>query len=115
MALKVGSRGGISPFMVMEVMRAAAEREQQGDAVYHLEVGQPGTSAPQGVIAAAHRALDTNRIGYTTALGIPELRAAIADHYRMAYGIDIDPARVVVTTGSSGWFHSGLSRRLRSG
>lgn len=102
--LKVGSRGSIPAFMVMEVMRAAAERERSGDAVYHLEVGQPGTSAPRGVIEAAHRALDTDRIGYTVALGIPELREAIAGHYQSEYGLTVPEDRIVVTTGSSGGF-----------
>lgn len=104
MSLKIGSRGAIPAFMVMEVMRAAALRERNGDAVYHLEVGQPGTSAPRGVIEAAHKALDENRIGYTVALGIPELRAAIAKHYKDQYGLDVPEDRVIVTTGSSGGF-----------
>lgn len=106
--LKVGSRGHIPPFLVMEVMRAAAQREQQGDAVYHLEVGQPGTSAPRGVIAAAHAALDGNRIGYTVALGIPELRSAIAADYQAVYGASVPAERVVVTTGSSCGFILGF-------
>lgn len=109
--LKVGRRGEIPPFMVMEVMRAAALRERAGDAVYHLEVGQPGTSAPRGVIEAAHRALDEDRIGYTVALGIPELRAAIAAHYRDVHrigGVGVPDNRVVVTTGSSCGFILGF-------
>ena len=104
MALKVSSRGEIPPFIVMEVMRAAAEREATGDAVYHLEVGQPGTGAPQGVIEAAKHALDNHRLGYTVALGIPELRAAIQEHYRRDYGLSVPMERIVVTTGSSGGF-----------
>lgn len=101
MSLKIGSRGAIPAFMVMEVMRAAALRERNGDAVFHLEVGQPGTSAPRGVIEAAHKALDTDRIGYTVALGIPELREAIAKHYKDQYAISVPAERIVVTTGSS--------------
>jgi aspartate/methionine/tyrosine aminotransferase len=108
MALKVGSRGAIPPFIVMEVMRAAAEREAEEKAVYHLEVGQPGTSAPSGVIEAAHRALDTDRLGYTVALGIPALRQAIARHYRDFYGQDVPVERIVATTGSSGAFILGF-------
>ena len=104
MALKVASRGQASPFIVMEVMRAADQREAAGNAVYHLEVGQPGTSAPQGVIRAAQSALTENRLGYTLALGIGELRQAIVGHYRDFYGIDVDVERVVVTTGSSAGF-----------
>ena len=104
MALKVSQRGMIPPFLVMDIMQAAAEREAEQKAVYHLEVGQPGTPAPQGVLAAAKRALDENRLGYTLSMGIPELRAAIANHYAKTYNVDLDPARVVVTTGSSAGF-----------
>jgi len=104
MALKVSQRGMIPPFLVMDIMQAAAEREAEQKAVYHLEVGQPGTPAPQGVLAAAKRALDENRLGYTLSMGIPELRAAIAKHYAKTYNVDLDPARVVVTTGSSAGF-----------
>ncbi|MGE4220328.1 MAG: pyridoxal phosphate-dependent aminotransferase [Alphaproteobacteria bacterium] len=104
MALKVAARGAIPAFMVMDVMRAANAREAAKQAVYHLEVGQPGTPAPQGVLRAAHAALDSQRLGYTEALGIPELRAAVAKHYADSYGVALDPARVVATTGSSAGF-----------
>ena len=100
MPLKVSSRGSIPPFIVMDVMQAAAEREAAAKAVYHMEVGQPGTPAPQGVLEAAKRAIDDNRLGYTVALGIPELRAAIAGHYVCSYGVHIDPSRIVVTRRS---------------
>jgi aspartate/methionine/tyrosine aminotransferase len=103
-ALKVAGRAAIAPFIVMEVMRAAAEREVAGGEVLHLEVGQPGTSAPGSVLAAAHRALDEDGIGYTLALGIDPLREAIARHYRTSYGVDVPARRIVVTTGSSGGF-----------
>ena len=104
MPLKVSQRGAIPPFIVMDVMQAAAEREAEQKAVFHLEVGQPGTPAPQGVLDAARCALDENRLGYTVAMGIPELREAIAAHYARTYGVDLDPRRVVVTTGSSAGF-----------
>ncbi len=104
MVLKVARRGRIPPFIVMDVMQAASERAARNDAVYHLEVGQPGTAAPARVIEAAREALANDRLGYTVALGIPELREAIARRYRDYYGVAVDPARVVVTTGSSGGF-----------
>ncbi len=104
MVLKVAGRGVIPPFFVMEVMRAAAEREAAGGDVLHLEVGQPSTAAPGRVIAAAKAALDSDRLGYTEALGIPALRRAISNHYRERHGLDVPPRRVVVTTGSSGGF-----------
>lgn len=104
MALKVAARGKVPPFIVMDVMRAANEREAAGGDVLHLEVGQPGTPAPQGVLTAARRALDEHLIGYTDALGLPALRQRIARHYEDWYGCTLDPRRVVVTTGSSAAF-----------
>jgi aspartate/methionine/tyrosine aminotransferase len=90
--------------MVMDVMAAAARIEAGGGHVVHMEVGQPAAPAPACAIAAAQAALAAGRIGYTEALGIPRLRARIARHYAERYGIDIDPGRIVVTTGSSGGF-----------
>ena len=104
MALKVAKRGLVPPFIVMDVMRAAAERAAAGDDVLHLEVGQPSTGAPQAVLEAAKSALDADPIGYTLALGIEPLRARIARHYADEYGVAIPEERIVVTTGSSGAF-----------
>lgn len=98
------NRGEIAPFFVMEVMRAAEERELAGDQVLHLEVGQPSTPAPAGVIEAAHRALDEDVLGYTTAAGTPELRARVARHYDEWYGVEVDPDRLMFTVGASGAF-----------
>src|SRR5580693_3272553 len=97
-------RSEVPAFMVMDVMAAAARIEAAGGHVIHMEVGQPAASAPKAAIAAAHAALDSGRIDYTSALGIPSLRARIARHYREAYGCAVDPDRIVVTTGSSGAF-----------
>ncbi len=97
-------RSEIAPFIVMDVMERAARIEAAGGHVIHMEVGQPAASAPAAAREAARRALDHGRIGYTTALGLPSLRARIARHYGEAYGVDLDPARVVVTTGSSAGF-----------
>lgn len=104
MALKQSKRGAISPFIVMDVMRAANARETTGKAVYHLEVGQPGTPAPAKVREAARQALDDDLIGYTNALGIDPLRAAIANHYKTKFGLSVDPGRVCVSNGSSAAF-----------
>jgi aspartate/methionine/tyrosine aminotransferase len=104
MALKTSKRGAVAPFIVMDVLRAANERAARGESVLHLEVGQPATAAPAVVIEAAKAALDGDRIGYTEAFGIPELRARIARHYADYYGMPVDEERVVVTTGSSGAF-----------
>jgi aspartate/methionine/tyrosine aminotransferase len=102
--LRPSKRGDVPPFMVMDVMTAAARIEEAGGHVIHMEVGQPAAPAPKTAIAAAKAALDIGRIGYTEALGIPPLRARIARHYKESYGAEVDPARIVVTTGSSGAF-----------
>jgi len=97
-------RGDVPPFMVMDVMAAAARIEASGGHVIHMEVGQPSSPAPATALAAARAALDQGLIDYTSALGIPSLRARIARHYRETYACDVDPERIVVTTGSSGAF-----------
>jgi len=106
--MKISKRGNVPPFFVMEVMRAAFERERAGLEVLHLEVGQPSTGAPKGVIEAAQRALTSDKLGYTDALGIPPLRAAIARWYRDRYGVEIPEGRIAVTVGSSGAFQLGF-------
>lgn len=88
----------------MEVLKAANEREADGTRVMHMEVGEPGAGTPAKVLAAAARALKEDPLGYTEALGLPELRRAIAGHYRDAYGLDVPEERIAVTTGSSGGF-----------
>ncbi|AWL96342.1 aminotransferase class I/II-fold pyridoxal phosphate-dependent enzyme [Bradyrhizobium ottawaense] len=102
--LEPSRRSDVPPFMVMDVMAAAARIEAAGGHVVHMEVGQPAAGAPSTAIAAAHAALEAGRIDYTSALGIPSLRERIARHYRDAYGCAISPDRIVVTTGSSGGF-----------
>jgi aspartate/methionine/tyrosine aminotransferase len=102
--LKPSKRSDVPPFIVMDVMAAAAQREAQGAHIIHMEVGQPAAPAPAVAIKAAQAVLAHGRIGYTETLGIPALRARIARHYEDTYDLSFDPARVVVTTGSSGGF-----------
>jgi aspartate/methionine/tyrosine aminotransferase len=97
------SRSDVPAFIVMDVMAAAARLEAAGAHVIHMEVGQPFSPAPKAAIAAARAALG-GPLAYTEALGIPSLRARIARDYRDTYSAEIDPARIVVTTGSSGGF-----------
>jgi aspartate/methionine/tyrosine aminotransferase len=101
-------RSAIPPFIVMDVMQAAAEREAQGAGVIHMEVGQPGTPAPRAALARAAQALERETLGYTVALGLPALRERIARHYAERHGVSVDPERVVVTTGSSAGFVLGF-------
>jgi aspartate/methionine/tyrosine aminotransferase len=103
-ALSATRRSEIDSFIVMDVMRAAAEREAAGVHVVHMEVGQPATPAPRLAREAAKRAIDRDTLGYTQALGTDALRARIARHYGETYGIDVAPRRVIVTTGSSAGF-----------
>jgi aspartate/methionine/tyrosine aminotransferase len=97
-------RSDVPAFMVMDVMAAAARIEEQGGRVIHMEVGQPAAPAPSCAIAAARSALGHGRLGYTESLGMPALRTRIARHYGEQYGADLDPERVIVTTGSSAGF-----------
>jgi aspartate/methionine/tyrosine aminotransferase len=102
--IRPSARSDVPPFMVMDVMAAAARIEAAGGRVIHMEVGQPAAAAPTSAIAAARAALASGRLGYTETLGMASLRARIARHYDETYGVAIDPGRVVVTTGSSAAF-----------
>ena len=115
MSLRASRRGLVPPFIAMDVLRAANEREAAGADVIHLEVGQPGTQAPEAVREAARHALAHEPIGYTDALGITPLRQAIASHYRAQYGLTVDPGEVVVTTGSSAAFQLAFLAAFEAG
>jgi len=97
-------RGQVDAFIVMDVMEAARAAEAAGRHIIHMEVGQPGTAAPEGARAALRDQMLHDPMGYTVALGLPALRARIAQLYADWYGITLDPSRVVVTPGSSGAF-----------
>ena len=101
---RVALRAGVPPFYVMDVWLAAAERQRTHGDLVNLSAGQPSAGAPEPVRAAAVAALEHNQLGYSVALGIPELRAAIAGSYSDRYGLIVDPDEVVLTTGSSGGF-----------
>jgi aspartate/methionine/tyrosine aminotransferase len=100
----VARRSSIDPFIVMDVMREANVRAAEGADIIHLEVGQPGTPAPRAARERARAALETDRLGYTDALGLPALRERIARYYRERYDVGVAPERVVVTSGSSAGF-----------
>ena len=102
--MRNATRALVDPFIVMDVMEAARAAEAQGRSIIHMEVGQPGTGAPEGARAAVAQAIHTDALGYTVALGLPELRARIAGLYKKWYDVDLDPARVVVTSWSSAGF-----------
>lgn len=102
--MRYSSRGDIDPFIVMDVMEAARRAEAAGRHIIHMEVGQPGTGAPAAALAQLAQDMQQQPLGYTVGLGLPELRARIARHYARWYDVDLDPARVVITSGASGAF-----------
>lgn len=102
--MRIARRSLVPPFAVMEVLAAANARAAAGESVISLCAGQPAAGAPTAVRAAAMTLLADGDLGYTEAIGTPALRSALATHYGRWYDVDLDPARVVVTTGSSGAF-----------
>ncbi len=112
--MRQSQRGEVDPFIVMDVMEAARKAEAAGRHIIHMEVGQPGTGAPAAARAKLAEEL-ADPLGYTVGLGLPELRARIARHYGDWYGVDLDPARVVVTSGASGAFLLAFSALFDNG
>lgn len=105
MVVSVSKRGEVEPFHAMDILAEANRLKALGMPVISLAVGQPFDPAPTLVREAAARALRDGRIGYTDALGRADLRQAIAAHYAEHYGIEVSPARIAVTTGSSAGFN----------
>ena len=112
--MRQSRRGDVDPFIVMDVMEAARKAEAGGRHVIHMEVGQPGTGAPEAAKAALIAEMQ-DPLGYTVGLGLPELRARIARHYDEWYGVTLDPARVVITSGASGAFLLAFSALFDNG
>lgn len=102
--MKVSRRADVPPFAVMEIIAAANKRKAAGQSIINLCAGEPVTGASDAVRDRAAHILADGNLGYTEAMGAPALRAAIAEHYQRWYGMHVDPARVAVTTGSSGGF-----------
>ena len=113
--MRNSTRSKVDPFIVMDVMQAAARAEAQGRHIIHMEVGQPGTGAPKAATHALTRAMEEGPLGYTVALGVPALRARIAQMYGEWYNVDLDPARVVITSGSSAGFILAFTALFDSG
>ena len=113
--MRNSTRGAVDPFIVMDVMEAARQAETEGRHIIHMEVGQPGTPAPALARNAVAAAMRDDPLGYTVALGLPALRNRIALLYGEWYDVDLDPARVVVTPGSSGGFILAFSALFDAG
>jgi aspartate/methionine/tyrosine aminotransferase len=105
----------IKPFIVMEVLEKAQEMESRGIDVIHLEVGEPDFDVPESVRIASNVAMRTGHTHYTHSLGDPELRGVISKEYQKRYGLDIDPGRIVITSGSSPAIHLVLSVLMEAG
>jgi aspartate/methionine/tyrosine aminotransferase len=113
--MRNSTRSAVDPFIVMDVMQAASAAEEAGRHIIHMEVGQPGTGAPKGAAEALTKAMGEGALGYTVALGLPALRTRIAQMYGEWYNVDLDPARVVITPGSSGGFLLAFTALFDSG
>jgi aspartate/methionine/tyrosine aminotransferase len=103
--ITLSKRSAVEPFHAMDILAEANRRKQAGRPVISMAVGQPSHPAPKASLDAAENALNHGRIGYTDALGLRELREAIAASYRLRHRTIIDPARIAVTTGSSAGFN----------
>lgn len=113
--MRQSSRSRVDPFIVMDVMEQARAAEQAGRHVIHMEVGQPGTGAPMAARQRLAAEMEAGPLGYTVALGRPDLREGIAALYAEWYGVDLDPARVVLTAGASGAFILAFTALFDSG
>ena len=113
--MRLSRRSEVDPFIVMDVMEAAARAEAAGRHVIHMEVGQPGTPAPKGAREALAQAMEAGSPGYTVALGLPALRQRIAALYGERHGVDLSPGRVVITSGSSAGFILGFTALFDAG
>lgn len=113
--MRNSTRSNVDPFIVMDVMEAARKAEEAGRHIIHMEVGQPSTGAPKAARDALATALQQDALGYTVALGLPELRKRIARLYGDWYNVDLNPDRVVVTPGSSGAFILSFTALFDSG
>ena len=98
--LPAARAASIAPFHVMEVLARAQALEREGRHIVHMEIGEPDFHSPAPVVRAAQAALQQGRTHYTSAVGIPELREAIAAFYQRRYGVKVTPERVVVTPGA---------------
>ena len=85
----------------MEVLAQAHRMQAAGADVIHLEVGEPDFTTPEPIVKAATAALGSEAMFYTPALGLPQLREAISEHYAMRYGVTVPADRIIVTAGSS--------------
>lgn len=102
--LKTSKRSQVSSFLVMDIMREASLLEADGNHIIHMEVGQPSTGASKEALLELRKKMLTDNLGYSLALGLPELRKGISKLYKNRYQLDIEAERVIITSGSSAAF-----------
>ena len=105
----------IPPFLVMDVLERAMEMASAGEDIIHLEVGEPDFDTPANIVEAGMKAMRSGRTHYTPSTGIPELRKAVAQHYREKYAVELDPGCVIITSGSSPAIFLALSALIDPG
>jgi aspartate/methionine/tyrosine aminotransferase len=92
----------IQPFFVMDLLARARDLEAQGRTIIHMEIGEPDFPTPSPIIEAGRQSLADEKTHYTPALGLPELRAKIAEYYQTEFNHQLSPKRIIITPGASG-------------
>ena len=105
----------IPPFIVMDVLERAHELERQGRDIIHLQIGEPDFPTPECICEAAREAISRGETHYTHSLGLLELREAICEHYHDKYAVNINPDRILVTSGTSPALFMVFSALLEAG
>jgi len=105
----------LSPFHVMDILARAKTLEAQGRSIYHLEIGEPDFSTAESIINAGIDALKQKKTHYTPALGLPELREALAQYYHDKFSVTVNPEQIIITPGASGALLLALSCLLDAG
>jgi aspartate/methionine/tyrosine aminotransferase len=113
--MKKSKRGNVDPFIVMDVMEAARRAEEEGRKIIHMEVGQPGTAAPKHATDSLVKAMTRDTLGYTVALGLPELRKRVSQLYGEWYNVELNPNRIAITPGSSSAFVASFTSLFDAG
>lgn len=105
----------LSPFYVMDILAQAKALSRQGKEIFHLEIGEPDFATADCIVDAGIKALQSLKTHYTPALGLPELRHAVADYYDRKFAVKINPHRVIITPGASGAIQLAISSLLDAG
>lgn len=116
MAFRFSRRAAsVAPSGTLEVLRAAAALRERGADVVDFGPGEPDFHTPEFIKEAAVGAIRANFTKYTDAFGIPELRFAISDHYRKAWGSPWLSRNVLVTAGGKQALHTGCLALFQEG